>query len=154
MAKQGSEPFNVDADLIRDLAKLLDETGLSEIEIERGGERVRVARGGVTQIVGTPSAAAAAPTPSPLPAAPVTDPSKHPGLVTSPMVGTAYLSPEPKAPPFVEVGSRVTTGDTLMIIEAMKTMNQIPAPRSGTVVQILVSDTQPVEFGEPLMIIE
>ena len=156
MAKQRSDQeFKVDANLIRELAKLLEETGLTEIEVEHDGQRVRVARGGVAQTIGAPGSAApmtasAAVAPSPPPA----DPSKHPGLVTSPMVGTAYLSPEPKAPPFVEVGSKVATGDTLMIIEAMKTMNQIPAPRAGTVVQILVSDTQPVEFGEPLMIIE
>ena len=82
------------------------------------------------------------------------DPAKHPGVVTSPMVGTAYRSPEPGAKPFVDVGSAVKAGETLLIIEAMKTMNQIPAPRAGTVVQILIEDGQPVEFGEPLMIIE
>jgi acetyl-CoA carboxylase biotin carboxyl carrier protein len=82
------------------------------------------------------------------------DPTKHPGVITSPMVGTAYLAPEPGARPFVEVGSRVGAGDTIVIIEAMKTMNQIPAPRAGTVIQILIEDGQPVEFGEPLMIIE
>jgi acetyl-CoA carboxylase biotin carboxyl carrier protein len=156
MAKQGAEEFKVDAGLIRELAKLLEETGLTEIEVERGGERVRVARGGATHIVSVPAASAAS-TASSVPVAAVAapaDPLKHPGLVTSPMVGTAYLSPEPKALPYVEIGSKVATGDTLMIIEAMKTMNQIPAPRSGTVVQILVTDTQPVEFGEPLMIIE
>ena len=85
---------------------------------------------------------------------PPLDPAKHPGLVTSPMVGTAYIGPEPGARPFVEVGSRVQAGETLLIIEAMKTMNQIPAPRAGTVIQILIEDGQPVEFGEPLMIIE
>jgi len=157
MAKQRpDQDFKVDADLIRELAKLLDETGLTEIEVERDGQRVRVARGGITQIVSVPGAATVAPQAQAAVLAPAvpSDPSQHPGLVTSPMVGTAYLSPEPKAAPFVEIGTRVTTGDTLMIIEAMKTMNQIPAPRSGTVVQILVSDAQPVEFGEPLMIIE
>jgi acetyl-CoA carboxylase biotin carboxyl carrier protein len=151
--------FAVDQDLIRELAKLLEETGLSEIEIERDGERVRVARGGaVTHVVGTAGSASIASTPAVPPPVPLAsaqaDPSGHPGLVTSPMVGTAYLGPQPKAPPFVEVGSRVSTGDTLLIIEAMKTMNQIPAPRSGTVTQILIEDAQPVEFGEPLMIIE
>jgi len=154
MAKQRpDQEFKVDAGLIRELAKLLEETGLTEIEVEREGHRVRVARGGVAQFVGTPAASAAPVVPTTV-IVPPAEPSQHPGLVISPMVGTAYLSPEPKAAPFVEVGSRVTTGDTLMIIEAMKTMNQIPAPRSGTVVQILVSDAQPVEFGEPLMIIE
>ena len=82
------------------------------------------------------------------------DPAKHPGVVTSPMVGTAYVGPEPGARPFVEVGSQVKAGDTLLIVEAMKTMNQIPSPRAGTVVQVLIEDGQPVEFGEPLMIIE
>ena len=144
----------VDQETIRELARLLDETGLTEIEFERGGQRVRVAR--QTQVV-----AAAAPRimagdgPAQFVAAEAApDPSKHPGLVTSPMVGTAYMAPEPGARPFVEVGSRVQTGETLLIIEAMKTMNQIPAPRSGTVIQILIEDGQPVEFGEPLMIIE
>ena len=158
MAKQSSDQdFKVDADLIRELAKLLEETGLTEIEVERGGQRVRVARGGVAQFVSAPAAGTAAPgavTAGGAPAASAIDPAKHPGLVASPMVGTAYLSPEPKASPYVEIGSKVATGDTLMIIEAMKTMNQIPAPRSGTVMQILVSAAQPVEFGEPLMIIE
>jgi acetyl-CoA carboxylase biotin carboxyl carrier protein len=145
----------VDHDLIRELARLLDETGLSEIEYERDGQRVRVAR--QAQVV------AAAPPPRPaLPAeaavppaetAPL-DPAKHPGVVTSPMVGTAYVGPEPGARPFVEVGSRVAAGDTLLIVEAMKTMNQIPSPRAGTVLQILIEDGQPVEFGEPLMIVE
>ena len=82
------------------------------------------------------------------------DPAKHPGVVISPMVGTAYGSPEPGAKPFIEIGSQVKAGDTLLIIEAMKTMNQIPAPRAGTVIQILFEDGQPVEFGEPLVIIE
>ena len=146
----------IDHDLIRDLAKLLDETGLTEIEFERNGVSIRVAR----------HANAAAPRVRPaeapvnVPAAVVTsavaaiDPLQHPGLVASPMVGTAYLSPAPGARPFVEVGAQVKAGETLIIIEAMKTMNQIPAPRAGTVTQILVDDGQPVEYGEPLMIIE
>jgi acetyl-CoA carboxylase biotin carboxyl carrier protein len=92
--------------------------------------------------------------PLPVPVAEPLDPAKHPGVVTSPMVGTAYVGAEPGARPFVEVGSRVETGDTLLIVEAMKTMNQIPSPRSGTVIQVLIEDGQPVEFGEPLMIIE
>jgi acetyl-CoA carboxylase biotin carboxyl carrier protein len=144
----------VDADVIRELARLLDETGLTEIELERGGERVRVGRQG--QVV---HAAPPLPVVPSVPAAvaagvPASDPTKHPGLVTSPMVGTAYVGPEPGARPFVEVGSRVRAGDTLLIIEAMKTMNHIPAPKAGTVTRILVGDKQPVEFGEPLMIIE
>lgn len=144
----------VDQDMIRELARLLDETGLTEIEFERGGQRVRVAR--QTQVIAAAApriAGGDVPAQFVVDAAPP-DPSKHPGLVTSPMVGTAYVSPEPGARPFVEVGSRVQAGETLLIIEAMKTMNQIPAPRAGTVIQILIEDGQPVEFGEPLMIIE
>ena len=146
-----TEGASVDHDVIRELAKLLDETGLTEIEFERGGVRVRVARQGqpVVAAMAAPRAAAAAP--ADIPAG---DPSKHPGAVPSPMVGTAYLGPEPGARPYVEVGSQVRAGQTVLIIEAMKTMNQIPAPRAGRVVQILIEDAQPVEFGEPLMIIE
>lgn len=147
----------IDQDLIRDLAKLLDETGLSEIEIEQSGLRVRVARqvSISAAAAAAPAAPAAAPAPVALPVAPeVIDLAKHPGVVASPMVGTAYRSPEPGAKPFVEIGSRVRAGDTLLIIEAMKTMNQIPAPRPGIVIQILIDDGAPVEFGEPLMIIE
>jgi len=144
----------VDHDLIRELALLLDETGLSEIEYERDGQRVRVAR--QTHLAAAVPARTAAPAEPPAPAAetaPV-DPAKHPGVITSPMVGTAYVGPEPGARPFVEVGSRVEAGDTLLIVEAMKTMNQIPSPRAGTVIQVLIEDGQPVEFGEPLMIVE
>ena len=147
-------------DLIRELAKLIDETGLSEIEVEREGVRVRVVRQSVTQVVAgaaphVPPIPAVAPapavTPAPLGSA---DPAKHPGVVTSPMVGTAYRSPEPTAKPFVDIGSSVKAGDPLLIIEAMKTMNQIPAPRGGAVTQILFEDGHPVEYGQPLMIIE
>jgi acetyl-CoA carboxylase biotin carboxyl carrier protein len=118
--------------------------------------RVRVARGReVSHFVGGgPAGAAALSTAGPAAASAQADPSNHPGLVTSPMVGTAYLGPEPGAMPFVDVGSKVVAGDTLLIVEAMKTMNQIPAPRSGTVTQVLIGDAQPIEFGEPLMIIE
>jgi acetyl-CoA carboxylase biotin carboxyl carrier protein len=141
----------IDADLIRELAKLLDETGLSEIEFERDGQRVRVARR--ARRPGGPAVAAAGPEAPPTAAA-GNDLASHPGLVTSPMVGTAYLAPEPGARVYVEVGSRVRAGETLLIVEAMKTMNQIPAPRAGTVTRILIEDGTPVEFGEPLMIIE
>jgi acetyl-CoA carboxylase biotin carboxyl carrier protein len=143
----------IDHDLIRELARLLDETGLTEIEYERDGQRVKVVR--QVQVVAAPARAIVAADPAALAAgdAPI-DPAKHPGAVTSPMVGTAYVGPEPGARPFVEIGSRVRAGDTLLIVEAMKTMNQIPAPRAGTVIQILIEDGQPVEFGEPLMIIE
>jgi acetyl-CoA carboxylase biotin carboxyl carrier protein len=141
-----------DSVLIRELALLLDETSLTEIEIERAGLRVRVARN-ITVSAAMPAgfqpvAAAAA-----VPAAGA-DLAKHPGVVPSPMVGTAYWAPEPGAKPFIEVGTKVSAGQTLLIIEAMKTMNQIPSPRAGTVTQILVEDGQPVEFGEPLVIIE
>ena len=146
---------NIDQDLIRELAKLLEETGLSELEVEQEGTRIRVARG-VRNVV------AAAPIPAPVAhaaaasvaAASPADAVKHPGAVTSPMVGTAYLAPSPGAKAFIEVGTKVKAGDTLLIIEAMKTMNQIPAPRSGTVTQILVEDGQPVEFGEVMLIVE
>jgi acetyl-CoA carboxylase biotin carboxyl carrier protein len=141
-----------DEDTIRGLAKLLDETGLTEIEIERGGERIRIGRTVRAVSVAAPALPASAPTAAASVAA--ADPAKHPGAVPSPMVGTAYLAPSPGARPFVDVGQTVKAGDTLLIIEAMKTMNQIPAPRGGTVTQILVEDGQPVEFGEPMMIIE
>jgi acetyl-CoA carboxylase biotin carboxyl carrier protein len=144
-------------DLIRELADLLTETGLNEIEIEREDLRVRVARGSVA-----PAPAAAVPA---APAAPVqgegavetpaaAEPAAHPGTVISPMVGTAYRAPEPGAPPFVEIGSEVREGQTVMIVEAMKTMNHIPTPRAGTVTAILVEDGQPVEFGEPLVVVD
>jgi acetyl-CoA carboxylase biotin carboxyl carrier protein len=161
MARQPADKpsKNDDNALIRELALLLDETSLTEIEIERAGLRVRVARN-VSVAASVPAAylPAAAAAPAAVGAAAsgaaMADPAKHPGAVPSPMVGTAYWSPEPGAKPFVEVGTKVSAGQTLLIIEAMKTMNQIPSPRAGTVTQILVEDGQPVEFGEPLMIIE
>jgi acetyl-CoA carboxylase biotin carboxyl carrier protein len=145
----------IDHGAIRDLAKLLDETGLTEIELQRDGVLIRVARNshasgarGQLPQASVAIEAVAAPVPAPI------EPAQHPGLVASPMVGVAYLGPAPGARPFVEVGGQVKTGEPLIVIEAMKTMNQIPAPRSGTVIQILVEDGQPVEYGEPLMIIE
>lgn len=152
--EQGAKP-SAESQLIRELADLLHDTGLTEIEIEKSGLKVRVARtvsvaaAVPAAVYGAPAAAAA-----PSASAAVTDPGKHPGAVKSPMVGTAYRSPEPSAPAFIEVGARVSQGDTLLIIEAMKTMNQIPAPRSGTVTAILFENGQPVEYGEPLVIIE
>jgi acetyl-CoA carboxylase biotin carboxyl carrier protein len=155
--KSAAKSKNDDSALIRELALLLDETNLTEIEIERAGLRVRVARNvsiaasipaSVQPAASVPLAAVA-----PVPAA-AADLAKHPGVVPSPMVGTAYWAPEPGAKPFIEVGTKVSAGQTLLIIEAMKTMNQIPSPRAGTVTQILVEDGQPVEFGEPLVIIE
>ena len=139
----------VDQDLIRQLAELLNETGLTEIEIEQNNTRVRIARN-LTIAASAPAAAPPPPAADERPA----EPASQAGMVASPMVGTAYLSPEPGAKPFVDVGDRVKEGQTVMIIEAMKTMNQIPAPHAGTVKEILVDDAQPVEYGEPLMIIE
>jgi acetyl-CoA carboxylase biotin carboxyl carrier protein len=151
--KDAADKDNPEHRLIRDLAALLNETGLSEIEIEKSGLKVRVARTLVA--AGTVmTAAAGAGGAAVAPAATLADPAKHPGAVKSPMVGTGYRAPEPGAANFVEVGSRVNAGDPLLIIEAMKTMNQIPAPRAGTVTAIFVENGQPVEFGEPLMIIE
>ena len=142
-------------DVVRALAKLLDETGLTEIEIEEAGRRVRVARAPVpTAMQIAAPAIATAPRAQAVGAERPVDPAAHPGVVLSPMVGSAYRSPEPGAKPFVDVGTAVKAGDTLLIIEAMKTMNTIPAPRAGTVTQILFEDGQPVEFGESLMIIE
>src|SRR3954466_386789 len=142
-----------DSALIRELALLLDETNLTEIEIERAGLRVRVARN-ISMAVATSSPAAA--TVMSVSATPVAvaELGKHPGVVPSPMVGTVYWASEPGAKPFIEVGAKVSIGQTLVIIEAMKTMNQIPSRRAGTGTQILVEDGQPVEFGEPLVIIE
>jgi acetyl-CoA carboxylase biotin carboxyl carrier protein len=141
-----------DSALIRELALLLEETNLTEIEIERAGLRVRVARN--VTIAATVPATTVAAAPAASGPAPAADPAQHPGVVPSPMVGTVYWASEPGAKPFIEVGTRVTAGQTLLIIEAMKTMNQIPSPRAGTVTQILIDDGQPVEFGEPLVIIE
>jgi acetyl-CoA carboxylase biotin carboxyl carrier protein len=162
MARQPADKSskNDDSAIIRELALLLDETSLTEIEIEREGLRVRVARN-ISVAASVPAAyapasvaaAAAVAATAAAPAAAL-DLAKHPGAVPSPMVGTAYWAPEPGAKPFVEVGMKVSAGQTLLIIEAMKTMNQIPSPHAGTVTQILVEDGQPVEFGEPLMIIE
>jgi acetyl-CoA carboxylase biotin carboxyl carrier protein len=160
MARQPDEKTAVksrsdDSALIRELALLLDETNLTEIEIERSGLRVRVARS-VGMAVSMPPSYQPAGAAAMTPAAPleIAEIAKHPGVVPSPMVGTAYWASEPGAKPFIEVGSKVSVGQTLLIIEAMKTMNQIPSPRAGTVTQILVEDGQPVEFGEPLVIIE
>jgi len=159
MSKDSKTPADpLESRLIRDLAGILGETGLTEIEIEKAGLRVRVAR-----TLSVTAVAAAAPqsasvaqmvaAQAPAPHAKPAD-AAHPGTVTSPMVGTAYLAPSPGAAPFVKAGDTVKEGQTLLIIEAMKTMNQIPAPRAGRVVQVIVSDGQPIEFGEAIMIIE
>jgi len=162
MAKENKDREALDKGLIRDLAQLLNETGLTEIEIEKDDLKVRVARHAAAPAayLGVPAPASAAPATavsgpgSPAAAPAGTDPANHPGCVKSPMVGTAYRAPEPGAPSFIEIGTRITQGQTLLIIEAMKTMNHIPAPRSGVVKEILIENGQPVEFGEPLVIIE
>ena len=147
----------VDQQLIRDLAGILNETNLTEIEVEQGDLRVRVSRQIPTVHAVAPLSAAAQAPAAAKPAVdvpPVVQADVSKNAVTSPMVGTAYVAPSPDAEPFIQVGQKVREGQTLLIIEAMKTMNQIPSPRAGTVTQILVEDGQPVEFGEPLMIIE
>jgi acetyl-CoA carboxylase biotin carboxyl carrier protein len=161
MAKQGP----IDPDLVRELAQLINETDLTEIEVEKGDLRIRVARNlSAHYMVPAPAAmphavAHAAPPPSPgahaaVPVSAAPKGKDHPGAVTSPMVGTAYRRPSPDAKPFVEVGSIVAAGDRILLVEAMKTFNDIVAPRSGTVTAILVDDGQPVEYGEPLLILE
>ena len=149
-----------DQALIREIAEILNEQDLSEIEIERDDFRVRVTRRSSTHelVHVAPSAAPAHPVASAAPV-PVTatadeDLASNPGTLTSPMVGTAYFSPEPGAEAFVKIGTKVTEGQTVLIVEAMKTMNQIPAHQAGTVTRILVADAQPVEYGEPLVVIE
>ena len=144
--------FDVDADLVRKLAELLEETGLSEVEYENGGQRIRVSRSaGAAAVAFTPLPIAAAGPPPP--AAGVSADALPVGAVVSPMVGTAYVAPEPGAAPYVSVGDRVAEGDTLLVVEAMKVMNPIAAPHAGTVVEILVSDGRPVEYGEVLMVV-
>jgi acetyl-CoA carboxylase biotin carboxyl carrier protein len=143
---------DVDQQLIRDLAGILNDTNLSEIEVELGDLKVRVARHAAPIQAFAAQMAAPVALPAIAAPAPAADPSKN--AVASPMVGTAYLSPSPDAKPFVEVGQSVREGQTLLIIEAMKTMNQIPSPRSGTVTAILVEDAQPVEYGMALVVIE
>ena len=154
-ANEKSKLASVDEHLIRGLAQLLNETNLTEIELEQDGRRVRIARN-VTIAAAVPNAGSVTGMASSVAQATPTskDADTNPGTVKSPMVGTAYRSPEPGAPSFVEVGSFVKQGETVMIIEAMKTMNHIPAPRSGTVKTIFIENGQPVEYGEPLMIIE
>ena len=151
---------NIDPALVREIANLLSESDLTEIEVQHEDLRIRVVRAAPT-VYAAPVAVAAAPAPAPAAAAPaapasapIEDASKHPGAVPSPMVGTAYLSPEPGVRAFIDIGSVVKEGQTLLIVEAMKTMNAIPAPRAGTVTRILVENAQPVEYGEPLVIIE
>jgi acetyl-CoA carboxylase biotin carboxyl carrier protein len=152
--RNGNAKNTVDQALIRELAALLKETELSEIEVEQNGLRLRIAR----QLHAAPvQAAAALPAsvaPAPVAAAGESDPAKHPGVVLSPMVGTVYIAADPNTPPFVKVGDTVKEGQTLLIVEAMKTMNQIASPRAGRVTRIFVQNAHPVEYGEPLLIIE
>jgi acetyl-CoA carboxylase biotin carboxyl carrier protein len=149
---------SIDSSLVKQLASILDETSLTEIEYEAGGIRVRVARNHAGSFVpaaaavAAPVAQAALPAPA-APAAPI-DPASNPGTVKSPMVGVAYLLPEPGAAPFVKVGDTVAEGQTLCLIEAMKTFNPVKAPRAGKVTQIIMENGAPVEYGEPLMVIE
>ena len=150
MSMKGKGP--IDAAAIRELAHLLTETGLTEIEIEQTGQRVRVAR------MAAPVATHSVTAPAAVTAIPVADAAAKKdghaaGAVTSPMVGTVYVSPEPGKPPFVKVGDRVKEGDTLLIVEAMKTMNPILAPRGGTITEICIHDAQPIEFGQSLVIL-
>jgi acetyl-CoA carboxylase biotin carboxyl carrier protein len=143
--------LSIDGDLVRSLAALLEETGLTEIEYAVGERRIRVARGGTAIAYAAPSTAAAAESASEKPTVAAID---HPGAVKAPMVGTAYIAPQPDQPPFVKLGDKIEEGHVLLIIEAMKVMNQIRAPRAGRVAEILVADGTPVEYGQVLMVIE
>lgn len=153
-----SGAMNVDTDVIRQLAELLDDTNLSEIEVEDGDRKVRVARtltaGAAAPVAAAPAAPAPAPAPSPAAPEAHSPHGDHPGAIKSPMVGTAYLAAEPGADAFIKVGDSVSEGDTLLIVEAMKVMNQIPSPKSGKVTAILVENGEPVEFDQPLVAIE
>jgi acetyl-CoA carboxylase biotin carboxyl carrier protein len=162
MADDDSSHVSFDEEVVRRLSHLLKETDLSEIEVETGGHRIRVARQISVQAAAPaapaapaqPGPAAGEPASAPKPGPEATAEQVPPGAVTAPMVGTVYVGPDPNSPPFVRVGDKVSEGDTLLIIEAMKVMNPLPAPRDGTVTQILISDGQPVEFGEPLLVLE
>jgi len=149
--------LNIDKKAIRDLAEIMNETGLGEIEIENGEHRLRVSRGSTAaapETIQTVIPAAAQVPAAAAPAAPAAEAASHPGAVKSPMVGTVYLSPEPTAAPFVRVGDTVNVGQTLLIVEAMKTMNPIAAPKAGKVIEILVENEEPCEYGQPLVIVE
>lgn len=152
-------PMTIDHDAIKKLAGLLNETGLTEIEITEGDKSLRVSKSVNVSYAAAPAAGGYAPAAAPALAAPAASVSaisadNHPGAVKSPMVGTVYLSSDPSAPPFVKEGSSVSAGDTLLIVEAMKVMNPIVAPKSGTVVKICVANEQPVEYDQPLVVIE
>ena len=154
--------MNIDTALVRELAELLNETGLTEIEVEDDERKIRVSRGSIASsapvYASAPAPVAAAPAPAAAAAAPAAEPTASAGpdlknAVKSPMVGTCYLTPEPGAAPFISVGQAVKEGDTLLIVEAMKVMNPITAPRAGTVTAILIENAQPVEFDQPLVVI-
>lgn len=162
--KEKSGASGIDPELVRELAGILRDSGLTEIEVEQGDLKLRLARMAAPTAVAmaAPAVMAHAPAyaPSPAQASPAAEPARpadlraHPGAVLSPMVGTAYLSPEPGAAAFIKVGDTVNEGQTLLIVEAMKTFNPIPAPRAGKITQIIVTDAQPVEFGEALVVLE
>lgn len=158
-----SKDLPIDPTLVREIAALISETDLTEIEVEKGDLRIRVARqvtvqaAPVQQVMAAPAvmaSAPAAPMPAPAAAPAVNDLSAHPGAVRSPMVGTAYRRPSPGATPFIEIGTVVKAGEKILLVEAMKTFNEIVAPRAGTVTHILIEDGQPVEYGEALVVIE
>jgi acetyl-CoA carboxylase biotin carboxyl carrier protein len=163
-APESGDPQAIDTRVVRKLADILKDTGLTEIEVESGGLKIRVAREVTVQHMAAPTvhqvAAPMAAAPAPVAAAPAVEaaapaaPAHNGEAIKSPMVGTIYLQATPGSDPFIKVGQTVTQGQTLLIVEAMKTMNPIPAPKAGKIVEILVSDAQPVEFGEPLVIIE
>jgi acetyl-CoA carboxylase biotin carboxyl carrier protein len=157
MSDQPSRAMQIEADLVRQLAELLDETQLSEIEVQDGDRRIRVART-LAMAAAAPVAASPVAAPAPAAAAPApaieAAPADHPGTVKSPMVGTAYLKPDPESASFVAVGDKIAAGATLLIVEAMKVMNSITSPRAGTVKAVLVENGQPVEYDQPLVIVE
>jgi acetyl-CoA carboxylase biotin carboxyl carrier protein len=158
MTDKKTAAAGIDPELVKELAAILRDSGLTEIEVEHGDLKLRLSRAATVAQVAAPYPQAVLPPPGAAAAAPAAetpqDLRQHPGAVISPMVGTAYLSPEPDAPAFIKAGDVVAEGQTLMIVEAMKTFNPIPAPRAGVVKRILVADRQPVEFGEALVILE
>ncbi len=157
MSDKPSGAMQIEADLVRQLAELLDETQLTEIEVQDGDRRIRVARTishTAAPTYAVAAAPAAAPAPAPVAAAPAAPVGDNPGTVKSPMVGTVYLAASPEADDFIRIGATVSAGDTLLIIEAMKVMNAISAPKAGTVTAILVDNGQPVEFDQPLVVVE
>ena len=158
MSDHNKGPIQIDVDLVRQLAELLDTTQLTEIEVEDGDRKIRVARKAAATAaaayVAAPAMQAAAPAALATQAPAETSAGEHPGAVKSPMVGTVYLAPEPTAKPFVSAGDKVAVGQTLLIVEAMKVMNPITSPRAGTVQTVLVQNGQPVEYDQPLVVVE